>query len=85
MLEHTVGKTAGGGADVGADHAGEVQAKDVHGLGQLQAAPAHVGDGLSPDLDDSILRHGGPSLEHLLSIHIDPAAHDVGLGPLAAL
>ena len=85
VLEHTVGKTAGGGADVGADHAGEVQPKDIHGLGQLQTSPAHIGNGLSPDLDDGVLGDSRPGLEHLLSIHIDPAAHDIGLGPLAAL
>ena len=85
VLEHAVGKAAGGGSDVGADHAGEVQAKDVHGLGQLQPAPAHIRDGLAPDLDDGLLRHGGARLEHLLPVHIDPTAHDIGLGPLAAL
>ena len=85
MLEHTVGKPAGGGADVGTDHAGEVQTKDVHGLGQLQAAPAYVGDGLSTDLNDGILGDSRPGLQHLLPIHIDPTAHDIGLGALAAL
>ncbi|CAN4016862.1 Transposon-encoded protein TnpW, partial [Dysosmobacter welbionis] len=64
VLQHTVGEAAGGGADVGADGAVQVDGEGRHGLLQLQPAPADVCQRAAPDLDLGVLRHGGAGLVH---------------------
>ena len=86
VLEHTVGKAAGGGADIAAYRPGQMDTlKGFHGLLQLQTAPAHIGQGLAAHLHGGVLGDLRPGLVHLLLLHINLAAHDDGLSPLAAL
>ena len=86
VLEHTVGKAAGGGADIAAHRPVQVDAlKGFHCLFQLQTAPAHIGQGLAPHFHRRILGDLGSGLVHLLLFYIDLAAHNDGLGPLTTL
>ena len=84
VLQHTVGEAPGGGPDIGADLAGKGQRKGLHGLFQLQAAPADVGQGVSPHLDLCGVGHRRAGLVHPLTVHKHAAGHDNGLGLLAA-
>ena len=85
VLEHTVGKSAGGGPDVGAHRAVEPDGPELHGLFQLQPAPAHIRKGLAPDLHVLALRHRSARLVHLLIVYEYLSGHDDRLGFLAAL
>ena len=58
----------------------QVDRPQLHRFFQLQAAPAHVAQGLFfPHLDGVLIRHGGPGFQLLLSVDIDvvrdPAIH----------
>ena len=60
--------------------------KGLHGLLQLQPAPADVGQACCPaPRSRGVLRTGGAGLVHPLAVHKDLPAHDDGLGLLAAL
>ena len=85
VLQHAVGKAAGGGPDIPADAACQGDGEGGHGLLQLEAAPAHIAQGIAPDLDLRRLVHGGAGLVRPLALHEDQTAHNGGLGLLPAL
>ena len=85
VLEHTVGKSAGGGPNVGAYRAVQRNGPELHGLFQLQPAPAHIGQGSAADLYRPRLCHRSARLVHPLPIYKHLSGHDDRLGLLAAL
>ena len=85
VLQHTVRKAPGGGADVGTDLIGQGDGKGLHGLFQLQSAPAHIGQGVATNLDGGVTQHRRAGLIHPLARHEHVARHDDGLCLLAAL
>ena len=84
VLQHAVGKAAGGGADICGDPAGEIQGKGIDGLFQLQPAPAHIAQAVSAHFQRNVFadRHAG--LVQLPVSGKDFAGHDQRLGFLAA-
>ena len=71
-------------ADIGADLAVQGQGKRLHGLLQLQAAPADIGQSMAPHLDGGGIGHRRAGLVHPLTVNKHTAGHDNGLGLLAA-
>ena len=85
VLQHAVRKSAGGGADVGADLIVQIQGESLHRFFQLQAAPAHILQRCTADLDLRIVCHGGADLVHPLAVDKNNAGHDRGLGLLPGI
>ena len=85
VLQHAVGKAAGGGADVGAGLSCQRNRKGLHGLFQLQSAAADVGQRVAAHLHRCVLRHGGTGLIHPLSVDEDKPRHNICLCLLAAV
>ena len=83
MLEHTVGEPAGGRPDVGADRPGQIQLMGLDGLLELQAAPAHIGNGFPPDFHGCVLRNHVPGLFCLDTADINGPRHDECFRPLS--
>ena len=84
VLQHAVREAAGGCADIGADLAVHGQGKRLHGLLQLQTAPADIGQSMAPHLDGGGIGHRRAGLVHPLTVNKHTAGHDNGLGLLAA-
>ena len=85
VLQHTVGEAAGGGADVGADGAVQVDGEGGHGLLQLQPAPAHISQGMASHFYINCIFKRTSGLIFLLSVHIYDAGHDNRLRLLPGL
>ena len=74
-------KTAGGAAGIGADKARGIHTEVPQRLLELQTAPAHIGTGLSPNLDlGGVGIEGHSRLVRLLAVDIHKTGHDDGLG-----
>ena len=82
ILQHTVGKAAGGRTDVHADLAVRGKREALHGLFQLQTATADVTDIMAANLDHCVLFDHLTGLVHLLLIDKN---HDQSFGALPAL
>ena len=76
VLEHAVGKAAGRRPDIHADPALQVDRECLHGLLELEAAPADIAQALAAHLDPGILGKSRPGLVFLLIVHIDDPRHD---------
>ena len=85
VLQHTIGKSAGGGPDITADATFQVNRKLRHGLFQLQAAPAHISERIPPDFDPRIIGNRCTGLVHPLAVDKDQSAHNRSLRLLTAL
>ena len=85
ILQHTVGKAAGGCANVHADFALGGQRKTLHRLFQFQAAAADITDIMAAHLHLGILFDHLTGFVYLLFIDKDHAGHDHRLGALTAL
>ena len=85
VLQHTIGKAAGGGTNVHADLAVRPHREHLHGLFQLESAAADIADIVPAHLDLGI---GGDHLARLVCLLLvdkDDAGHDQRLGAFAAL
>ena len=81
VLQHAVCKASGGGADIHAELSLQIDGKSPQGFLQLQAAPAHIGEGLAPHLDLRGLRvKGSAGFVLLLAVHIYNSCHNQGFG-----
>ncbi|MPM93627.1 hypothetical protein SDC9_140767 [bioreactor metagenome] len=76
VLEHTVGKAAGGGPDITADIILQINGKHGHGLFKLQPAPAHIGHSAAPYFNFLVRRIGGSGLVRPLALYKHQSAHD---------
>ena len=85
ILQHTVGKAAGGCANVHADFPLGGQRKTLHRLFQFQAAAADITDIMAAHLHLGILFDHLTGFVYLLFIDKDHAGHDHRLGALTAL
>ena len=81
-LEQNVGESAGGGADIEAGPAGDIDGEVAERAGQLEAAAAHVGRARE-DLDATVIGDGLAGLGGFLPVDEHLAGHDQGLGFLA--
>ena len=84
VLQHAVREAAGGCADIGADLAVHGQGKRLHGLLQLQTAPAHILQSIPTNFDFCVIGDRCSGLVHPLTVNKHTAGHDNGLGLLAA-
>ncbi len=82
-LEHAVGEAAGGGADVDAVEAGEVDVPVGEGVLELEAAAADVFEVGAEEADGGVGGDGGAGLVDALLVDEDAAGEDEGLGALA--
>ena len=85
ILQHTVGKAAGGCANVHADFTLGGQRKTLHGLFQFQTAAADITDIMAAHLYLGIFFDHLTGFVYLLFIDKDHAGHDHRLGALTAL
>ena len=83
VLEHAVGEATGGGADVEAKAAGQVDVPVVEGGFELESAAANVAKIGAEEADGSVVRHGVARLVGLLFVDEHAAGENEGLGPLA--
>jgi hypothetical protein len=83
VLQHTVGEAAGGGADIDAGEAGEVDGPVGEGVLQLEAAAADVLEVGAEETDDCVGGDGGAGLVDALLVDKDTACEDEGLSALA--
>ena len=82
-LEHAVGEAAGGGADVDAGEAGEVDGPVGEGVLELEAAAADVLEVGAEEADGGGGGDGGAGLVDALLVDEDSAGEDEGLGAFA--
>ena len=83
VLEHAVGETAGGGADVEAEAAGKVDVPVVQSAFELEPAAADVAEVGAEDADGGVVGHGMTGFVGLLFADEDAAGKDEGLGAFA--
>ena len=83
LLEHAVGEAAGGGADVDAGEAGEVDGPVGEGVLEFEAAAADVFEVGAEQADGGVGGDGGAGLVDALLVDEDAAGEDEGLGALA--
>lgn len=84
VLQHAVGKAAGGCTNVHAHLACRGKRKHLHRLLQLQPAPAYIGNIVPPHLYAGPFAHRGAGLIHFLFVHEHHAGHNQRLGAFAA-
>ena len=84
-LQQAVRKAAGGGADVEAGSAGDVDLPVVEGGLKFESAAADVGHVVAEEADGGIGCDGGAGLVDFLFVDQDAAGEDEGAGALAAL
>lgn len=82
-LEHAVGESAGGGADVDAGKIGEVDVPVGEGMLELEAAAADVLEIGAEETDDGVGGDGGAWFVDTLLVDEDAAGEDESLGALA--
>ena len=85
VLQHAVREASGGRADIGADLALQRNGKRLHGLFQLQSAPAHIPQRVTTHLHAGVLRHRRTGLVRPLAVHKHQPRHNGSLCLLAAL
>ena len=85
VLQHTIGKAAGGRTNVHTDLAVRRQRKALHCLFQLEAAAADIADVVAAHLDLGVFLYHLTSLVHLLLVDKNDTGHDEGFGALTAL
>ena len=85
ILQHTVGKAAGGRTDVHAHFAVRGKREALHSLFQLQAAAADIADIVTAHLDNCVLLDHLAGLVHLLLVDKNHTGHDQSFGALPAL
>jgi len=78
-------KPSGGGADVDAALAGEVDVPVVEGFFELQAAAADEFEVVAEEAEDGGVVDGSARLVDALVVHEDAAGEDEGVGALAGL
>jgi len=78
-LEQNVGESAGGGADIEADPAGDIDGEVGERASQFEAAAADVGRARE-DLDAAVVGDGLAGLGGFLAVEEHLAGHDEGLG-----
>jgi hypothetical protein len=83
VLQHAVGEASGGGADVDAGEAGEVDGPVFEGALEFEAAAADVLEVGAEEADDAVGGDGGSWLVDALLANEDAAGEDEGLGPFA--
>ena len=83
VLQHAIGKAAGGGADIHADGSFERDAPVGERRLQFEASAADVTEIAAEQTDQAIVGDGVPGLVNLLLIHQDAAGENHGLGTLA--
>ena len=84
ILQHTVRKAAGGGTDVSADAAIQLNGKFRHGFFQLQTAPAYILQSIPTNFDFCVIGDRCSGLVHPLTVDEHQTAHNGGLCLLAA-
>ncbi len=82
-LEHAVGEAAGGGSDVDAGEAGEVDGPVGEGALELEAASADVFEIGAEETNDGVGGDGGTWLVNTLLVDEDTACEDESLGAFA--
>ena len=82
-LQHAVGEAAGGGADVDAGEAGEVDGPVGEGALELEAAAADVFEIGAEEANDGVGGDGGTWLVDTLLVDEDAAGEDESLGAFA--
>ncbi len=82
-LEHAVGEAAGGGSDVNAGEAGEVDGPVGEGALKLEAASADVFEIGAEETNDGVGGDGGTWLVNTLLVDEDTACEDESLGAFA--
>ena len=85
VLQHTIGKAAGGRTNVHTDLAVRRQRKALHCLFQFEAAAADIADVVAAHLDLGVFLYHLTSLVHLLLVDKNDTGHDEGFGALTAL
>lgn len=78
-LQHAVGEAAGGGSDVDAGEAGEVDGPVGEGTLELEAAATDVLEIGAEEANDGVGGDGGTWLVNTLLVNEDPAGEDEGL------
>ena len=82
-LQHTVGEASGGGSDVDASEAGEIDGPVGEGVFEFEAAAADVLEVGAEEADGGGSRDGGAGLVNSLLVDEDAAGEDEGLGAFA--
>ena len=79
VLQHTVGKTASGSADIGTDEILQPQVKFFYRLFQLQSAAADICQLVAAELNLILRRYRHPRFIRLLAVDIHLSGHDNAL------
>ena len=82
-MQHAVGEAAGGGADIDAGEAGEVDGPVGEGVLEFEAAAADVFEVGAEEADGGVGGDGGAGLVDALLVDEDAAGEDESLSALA--
>src|SRR5699024_8903927 len=85
VLEHAVGKAAGGSADIHTDFSVGTHGKHFHGLFQLESSAADIADVMPAHFDFGVGRDHLPGFVRFLLIDEHDAGHNESFGPFPAL